>query len=360
MLHPLRDEVFTVVAGEAAHVNGVPLRPSAKTDLATAVVATGFAYDAAVRARQAEIVARVIPRAADIRRIGSAALDLAWTAAGRVDAFYEHGGSAWDVAAGRMLCAAAGLEVRDLPARDGLPPGTLAAPADVRRGALRDRALTTYCAGLRRFGRMVRHQTSDGGEREGPSRTREGRALALSRRTVPLTAALAVVGLLMLAGSAFGADQRVVKIQDDCDPATFNAALGAGACVGAGETTFQDLLAQFAATGSVDKWQFSRPDFNIDAGGTITVVDEGGEAHTFTGSPSSGTAAARSTTANRWPAASTARRSTRRASIVLPGGPPLTVGDLAPGTVVRFQCMIHPWMRSTVDVRAKGNRGGRG
>jgi len=42
--------------------------------------------------------------------------------------FYEHGGSAWDVAAGRMLCAAAGLEVHDLPARDGLPPGTLVAP----------------------------------------------------------------------------------------------------------------------------------------------------------------------------------------------------------------------------------------
>ncbi len=106
--------------------------------------------------------------------------------------------------------------------------------------------------------------------------------MALSRRTVPLTAALAVVGLLVLAGSAFGADQRVVKTQDDCDAATFNAVLGPGACVGSGKTTFQDLLAQFAAKGSVDKWQFSRPDFNIDAGGTITVVDEGGEAHTFT------------------------------------------------------------------------------
>jgi myo-inositol-1(or 4)-monophosphatase len=129
VLHPLRDEAFTVVAGGPACVNGEVLRPSPRTDLATAVVATGFAYDAGVRARQAEIVARVIPRAADIRRVGSAALDLAWTAAGRLDAFYEHGGSAWDVAAGRMLCAAAGLEVRDLPARDGLPAGTLAAPA---------------------------------------------------------------------------------------------------------------------------------------------------------------------------------------------------------------------------------------
>jgi len=128
VLHPTRDEVFSVVAGGDASGGSVRLQPSAKTTLASAVVATGFAYDAGVRARQAEIVARVIPRAADIRRIGSAALDLAWAAAGRVDAFYEHGGSAWDVAAGRMLCAGAGLEVHDLPARDGLPPGTLVAP----------------------------------------------------------------------------------------------------------------------------------------------------------------------------------------------------------------------------------------
>jgi myo-inositol-1(or 4)-monophosphatase len=81
-----------------------------------------------VRARQAEVVSRVIPRVADVRRLGSAALDLAWTAAGRYDAYYERGVSAWDVAAGTMLCAAAGLEVRDLPARDGLPAGLLVAP----------------------------------------------------------------------------------------------------------------------------------------------------------------------------------------------------------------------------------------
>jgi myo-inositol-1(or 4)-monophosphatase len=129
ILDPLRDERFEVVAGEAAAtLNGEPLSGSTREDLSTALVATGFAYDAGVRARQAAIVSEVIPRVADIRRLGSAALDLAWTAAGRYDAFYERGVSAWDVAVGRMLCAAAGLEVRDLPARDGLPPGVLFAP----------------------------------------------------------------------------------------------------------------------------------------------------------------------------------------------------------------------------------------
>lgn len=129
ILDPLRGECFAAAAGGAATVGGEPLRPSSREDLARALVATGFAYDAGLRARQAEVVRDLIPRVADIRRMGSAALDLAWTAAGRYDAFFERGVNTWDVAAGTMLCAAAGLEVRTLEARDGLPPGVLAAPA---------------------------------------------------------------------------------------------------------------------------------------------------------------------------------------------------------------------------------------
>ena len=128
ILDPVRDELFAVRAGEDATLNGAPMRGSARAELATALVATGFGYDAGVRARQAAIVARVLPRVRDIRRMGSAALDLAWTAVGRYDAFYEFGVQVWDYAAGVMLCAAAGLEVRRLPARDGLPAGLLVAP----------------------------------------------------------------------------------------------------------------------------------------------------------------------------------------------------------------------------------------
>ena len=78
---------------------------------------------------QGELAARVLPRCRDLRRGGSAALDLAWAAAGRVDAYYEHGVQRWDIAAGVLLCAGAGLEVRPLRARGGLPAGILAAPA---------------------------------------------------------------------------------------------------------------------------------------------------------------------------------------------------------------------------------------
>jgi myo-inositol-1(or 4)-monophosphatase len=127
---PVRDELFAVGDSGAATLDGETLRGSACDDIGHALVATGFGYEAAVRIGQAQVVSRVLPHVRDIRRAGSAALDLAWTAAGRHDAYFELGVQRWDVAAGRLLCAAAGLRVVDLPARDGLPAGLLvAAPA---------------------------------------------------------------------------------------------------------------------------------------------------------------------------------------------------------------------------------------
>jgi myo-inositol-1(or 4)-monophosphatase len=83
-----------------------------------------------VRERQASVVAALLPRVRDVRRFGSAALDLAWTAAGRVDAYFERDVKIWDVAAGSLLCERAGLAVRRLePRGNDLPAGLLAAPA---------------------------------------------------------------------------------------------------------------------------------------------------------------------------------------------------------------------------------------
>jgi myo-inositol-1(or 4)-monophosphatase len=124
---PCRDEMFVAADGQAA-LDGAPLRPSSPESLGEALVGTGFGYEAQVRRAQAEIVARVLPEVRDIRRAGSAALDLAWAAAGRLDAFYEFGVKPWDIAAGTLLCSAAGLEVRALQARDALPAGVLVAP----------------------------------------------------------------------------------------------------------------------------------------------------------------------------------------------------------------------------------------
>jgi myo-inositol-1(or 4)-monophosphatase len=99
-------------------------------DLASAMVATGLAYDADVRRAQARVLERVVPRVRDIRRFGSAALDLAWTAAGRFDAYYERSVKQWDIAAGALVCERAGLRVLELPVHEQLPWGILVtAPA---------------------------------------------------------------------------------------------------------------------------------------------------------------------------------------------------------------------------------------
>jgi myo-inositol-1(or 4)-monophosphatase len=126
---PLRGETFAATRGRPPTLDGAVVEASTRTDLATAMVATGFAYDADVRARQAEVAARVLPRVRDLRRMGSAALDLAWTACGRYDAYYERGLKPWDLAAGALLCACAGLDVRPLPETGEEPPGLLVAPA---------------------------------------------------------------------------------------------------------------------------------------------------------------------------------------------------------------------------------------
>ncbi|WP_281032400.1 inositol monophosphatase family protein [Nocardia higoensis] len=77
-------------------------------ELELTLVATGFAYGRGRRTRQAEIVARVLPQVRDIRRFGAAALDLCHVAAGRVDAYYEHGLNPWDWGAGALIAAEAG------------------------------------------------------------------------------------------------------------------------------------------------------------------------------------------------------------------------------------------------------------
>ncbi len=128
VLDPMRGELFAAERGGPATLDGAPLQGPVGERLEEALVGTGFGYEAEVRERQAAVLARLVPRVRDVRRAGAAALDLAWVAAGRLDAFYERGVQPWDVAAGVLLCACAGCEVHDLPASDGLPHGVVAAP----------------------------------------------------------------------------------------------------------------------------------------------------------------------------------------------------------------------------------------
>jgi fructose-1,6-bisphosphatase/inositol monophosphatase family enzyme len=124
-----RGEVFAGVRGRGATLDGRPIRAGRHADLSTALVATGFLPDREQRARLGAIAGQVLPRVRDIRRGGSAALDLCSVAAGRVDAFYELGLGEWDVAAGAVIAEAAGAEVRLIPLSAGPSPLTVAASA---------------------------------------------------------------------------------------------------------------------------------------------------------------------------------------------------------------------------------------
>lgn len=114
VVNPLAGEVYAAAADGGATLNGRGLSLAPKSGLGTALVATGFAYAAERRREQAAIVARLIDRVRDIRRIGAASLDLCGVAAGRLDGYWETGLHPWDHAAGALIAREAGAHVEGL------------------------------------------------------------------------------------------------------------------------------------------------------------------------------------------------------------------------------------------------------
>jgi myo-inositol-1(or 4)-monophosphatase len=112
---PTRKELFTAERGGGAFLNGVPIKVSGATRLVDALLVTGFPYD--VHTRVAEIVGlfgAFVGQARAVRRLGSAAIDLCYVAAGRMDGFWESDLKAWDVAGGALIVAEAGGQVSGL------------------------------------------------------------------------------------------------------------------------------------------------------------------------------------------------------------------------------------------------------
>ncbi|KAA9153319.1 inositol monophosphatase [Amycolatopsis acidicola] len=117
VVEPVDGRVWTAVRGEGAWLDGRRLGTSSPERLELTLVATGFAYAAERRERQARAVADLLGRVRDIRRPGSASLDLCAVAAGWTDAYIEHGLKRWDWAAGALIAAEAGAVV-SLPGED--------------------------------------------------------------------------------------------------------------------------------------------------------------------------------------------------------------------------------------------------
>lgn len=114
---PLHGETFAAVRGRGAFCGPRRLAVTDPVALEQALIGTGFAYDPACRREQGALAARVVARARDVRREGSAALDLCAVAAGRLDGYYEDYIAEWDWAAGALIAAEAGAVVRPFGAR---------------------------------------------------------------------------------------------------------------------------------------------------------------------------------------------------------------------------------------------------
>ncbi|MFV0533702.1 MAG: inositol monophosphatase family protein [Cumulibacter sp.] len=136
---PATGEQFHAVRGGGAFLDDWPIGCSAPTELSLTLLATGFGYVPSRRAAQGAVVGALLAEVRDIRRMGSAALDLCNVAAGRVDAYYEWGTHIWDWAAGAVICREAGVDVR-LPENDeGLVVACAPSVTDALNGAIRSR-----------------------------------------------------------------------------------------------------------------------------------------------------------------------------------------------------------------------------
>lgn len=125
--NPATGELFHARRGGGAYLDDAKLPGPRAVSLDRAVVGTGFGYDARLRARQVAVLTALLPRVADVRRLGSAALDLCYLAAGRLDAYFEAGLHPWDHGAGGLIAQEAGCVISG--PRGGPPSVELVAAA---------------------------------------------------------------------------------------------------------------------------------------------------------------------------------------------------------------------------------------
>lgn len=169
----------------------------------------------------------------------------------------------------------------------------------------------------------------------------------------------AVIAVLSLSGGV-GAVQgdKKIRLLDDCEPTTFNAVLGDGACIGNGHTTFDEFIAELEETQDVHKWRNQPSAMHVNVGRPTLIENRGGEVHTFTPVAAFGggfVAELNGISGNPVPAPECLDFGSM---VFIPAGgveegPTAGSSDLPVG-VSRFQCCIHPWMRTVIEVAAPG------
>ncbi|MFW2335401.1 inositol monophosphatase family protein [Ilumatobacter sp.] len=133
---PPLDEMFAAAAGQGATLNGRTISASDETDLSLALVGTGFGYQPSIRREQAERLVRLITQVRDVRRLGSAAVDLCMVACGRLDVYYELYLNSWDAAAGELIARESGAVTTDFTGAPARPEEMVAAAPGVHAAFL--------------------------------------------------------------------------------------------------------------------------------------------------------------------------------------------------------------------------------
>ena len=169
-------------------------------------------------------------------------------------------------------------------------------------------------------------------------------------RTLLALAAGFVVAALAAATASATASTRTIQVLDDCEPISFNAAIGPDTCVKDGTVTFDEFIGQLVSMGRAPAWRFAPDHANLAAGGSLVAQNRGGEFHTLTEVAAFGGGCV--------PALNALLGLTPVPECMTPGiffttgipaGATLVTGPLSAGTH-RFLCLIHPWMRTTVEV----------
>jgi plastocyanin len=174
---------------------------------------------------------------------------------------------------------------------------------------------------------------------------------SLAMRAGLIMAITVVVGLSAAALASGSAGTRNVEALDACDPATFNAIVGPGTCTRpGGGVSFPDFISLLQTQGRAPAWRFSPGQIDLAPGGTLVVTNRGGEDHTFTrvAAFGGGCVAPLNAVLGLSPVPECSIPGLF-ASTLVEQGASFTVSGLRPGTY-RFECLIHPWMRTTVVV----------
>jgi plastocyanin len=159
---------------------------------------------------------------------------------------------------------------------------------------------------------------------------------------------LAAAALVACSDSTSPKATANVSVEDQCDPASFNAALGAGTCTRQGIVTFSQFNAELNSTHQVAAWRFVPNSLTIRIGQSVAAMNNGGEVHTFTEVAQFGggiVAALNSASGNTVEAPEC--KTLTAADMIMPGATFTTDPETEAGTEL-YQCCIHPWMRAVV------------